>query len=190
MLKKLYEDIKNYEPYCNEEKVEKEVMLKFIENEDDVLTRDNKIAHFTTSGWVVNKDRTKVLMIHHNIYNTWAWIGGHADGDADLRHVIVKEIGEETGVKNVRFISNDIYGLNIITVEHHIRRGEYVPSHLHFDIEFLLEADEKEKLHIQEDENSGVTWVDLNEIENLVEEEKMKPIYKRLTKKLGGFKND
>ena len=75
--------------------------LSYLENEnivsnesinknDDVLVRDNEIAHITSSGFIVNKLRTKVLMIHHNIYNSWGWTGGHADGDEDLLYVAMK----------------------------------------------------------------------------------------------------
>ena len=56
------------------------------------------MAHMTASSWIVNEDYTKVLMIYHNIYNSWAWTGGHADGDEDLLHVAVKEAREETGL--------------------------------------------------------------------------------------------
>ena len=34
-------------------------------------------------------------MIYHNIYDSWAWVGGHADGDEDLVHVVKKEIEEQ-----------------------------------------------------------------------------------------------
>ena len=81
MNHKLYKQISEYQPYDEREKIDKEVMLNFIKSNEDVLTRDNKVAHFTTSAWITNKERTKVLMIYHNIYDSWAWVGGHADGD-------------------------------------------------------------------------------------------------------------
>ena len=97
MNKRIYDEISKFEPFHAKEALDKEVMLEFIKNNDDVLVRDNKIAHMTTSGWVTNKDRNKILMIYHNIYDSWAWVGGHADGDEDLVHVVKKEIEEETG---------------------------------------------------------------------------------------------
>lgn len=188
MNKKLYQQISEYVP-CNErEELDKQIMLEFIKNNGDVLTRDNKMAHMTTSAWIVNKDRTKVLMIYHNIYDSWAWVGGHADGDEDLLRVVKKEIEEETGVKNVKLLFDGIYGLNIVTVDNHIKRGKVVNSHLHFDIEYLFEADENELIRIKEDENSGVKWIDINEVENYSSEEKMKPIYRNLTNKLKDIK--
>ena len=85
MNKRIYDEISKFEPFDAKEALDKEVMLEFIKNNDDVLVRDNKIAHMTTSGWVTNKDRNKILMIYHNIYDSWAWVGGHADGDEEKR---------------------------------------------------------------------------------------------------------
>ena len=184
MVQRIYDDISNFEPFDDKEALDKEVMLEFIKNNDDVLVRDNKIAHMTTSGWVTNKDRSKILMIYHNIYDSWAWVGGHADGDEDLKHVVTKEIEEETGITDVKFITEDIFGLNIVTVDNHIKRGKEVNSHLHFDIEYILEADEDAELRVKEDENSGVKWVDIDKVTEYSTEEKMKPIYKRLIDKM------
>lgn len=184
MNHKIYNEIKNYIPFDEKEANDKEVMLEFIKNNDDVLTRNNRIGHFTTSAWITNKDRTKVLMIYHNIYKSWAWVGGHVDGDEDFLRVIKKEIGEETGLTNLKLLSDGLCGLNIVTVENHIKRGKQVSSHLHFDVEFLFEADENDAIRIKEDENSGVKWVDINKVNEYSTEEIMWPIYDVLTEKL------
>ncbi len=181
----LYENIKKFVPYNEQETTDKEVMLEFIENNKDVLTRDNRIGHFTTSAWIVNKERTKVLMIYHNIYDSWAWIGGHADGIEDLFQVVKREIEEETGVKNVRPLKgDDIYSIGIIYVANHIKRGKFVGDHLHMDVEYLFEADEDEALRIKEAENSGVKWIPIDKIDEYVSEEHMKPVYEKLNAKL------
>ena len=185
---KLKEQIEKYIPYNEQEATDKELMLEYIDKFEDVLTRKNKMCHFTASNWIVNKDRTKVLMIYHNIYKSWAWTGGHADGDSDLLHVAIKEAEEETGLNNLKLLSDGIYGLQILTVDSHIKRERFVSSHLHLDCCFLLEANEKEKLRIKEDENSGVKWVEIDKATKLTNEEKMKPIYAKLNSKLKTIK--
>ena len=65
----------------------------------------------------------------------------------------MKEAKEETGIKHVKPILNDIYSLEIINVDGHEKRGKYVGSHVHLNVTYLLEADEKEEIHIKEDEN-------------------------------------
>ena len=180
----LQEQIKKFEPFNEQERADKEMMLEYINTFPDVLTRENKMCHFTASNWIVNKERTKVLMIYHNIYQSWAWTGGHSDGDDNLLHVALKEAEEETGLKYLKVLSDGIYSLEIVTVDCHIKRGKFVPSHLHLDCCYLLEADEKEPLRIKEDENSGVKWVDIDKVIEITNEPKMVLIYQKLNDKL------
>jgi len=167
---KLKHEIENYRPYNEQEEVEKNIILKYFDKFDDVLTRNNEFGHFTSSAFVLNKERTKILMIYHKIYNSWSWTGGHSDGDSDLLYVAMKEAMEETGIKSVEPIKNDIYSIEIINVNGHEKRGKYVGSHVHLNVTYLLEADEKEELRIKEDENSGVRWVPIEEVSNVTSE--------------------
>ena len=167
----LKENIKNFKPYNEQEEVEKRIMSNYLNDFDDTLTRQNEYGHFTSSAFVLNKERTKILMIYHKIYNSWAWVGGHSDGDSDLLYVAIKEAKEETGIKNVVPIFNNIYSIEIINVNGHEKKGKYVGSHVHLNVTYLLEADENEEIHIKEDENSGVKWVPINEILNTTSEQ-------------------
>ena len=160
----LKNNIEKFKPFNEQEEVDKRIMLKYINDFDDVLTRQNEYGHFTSSAFVLNKERTKMLMIYHNIYKSWTWVGGHSDGDADLLHVAMKEAKEETGIKDIKPILDDIYSLEIITVNGHVKRGKYVGSHVHLNVTYLLEADETEEIKIKEDENSGVKWIPIDEI--------------------------
>lgn len=166
----LKESLEQFTPYNEQEEVERKIMLKYINDFDDVLTRENEYGHFTSSAFVLNRERTKILMIFHKIYNSWAWVGGHSDGDNDLLYVAMKEAKEETGIKNVSPICEDIYSLELINVNGHEKRGKYVGSHMHLNVTYLLEADEGDEIHIKEDENSGVKWVPIKEILNVTSE--------------------
>ena len=181
----LKEQIEKYEPYNEQEEKDKQIMLKYMDTFEDVLTRDNEFGHFTASAWVVNQSRTKVLMIYHNIYKSWAWTGGHADGESNLLHTAIRELKEETGVKNVKVLEDNIFSLEIICVNGHIKRGRYVSSHVHLNVTYLLEVNEDEELKIKEDENSGVKWVNIEDIEKLSNETWMiEKIYKKVNEKL------
>ena len=163
-IENLKTNLERYIPYNEQEQVDKKMMLNYINDFDDVLTRQNHYGHFTSSAFVLNKERTKMLMIYHKIYNSWAWVGGHSDGDSDLLYVAMKEAKEETGIKNVVPISNNIYSIEIINVNGHEKRGKYVGTHVHLNVTYLLEADESEKIRMKEDENSGVKWVPIDKI--------------------------
>ena len=181
----VYEDIARYEPFNEQEERDKAVILRFLEENDDAFLRENLIAHMTASAWVVNPKRDKVLMVYHRIYDSWSWTGGHADGEEDLLAVALREVTEETGVTHVRPVSEDIFSLETVTVEGHEKRGEYVPSHLHLNLTYLLEADDTEALRVCEDENKGVAWFGLDEaLEASTEPWFVKRIYGKLNEKL------
>ena len=181
----LREKIEKYVPYNEQEEKDKNTILKYMDTFEDTLTRNNEFGHFTASAWVVNKERTKVLMIYHNIYKSWAWTGGHADGESDLLSVAVREVKEETGVENVKVLDDDIFSLEIVCVNGHVKRGKYVSSHVHLNVTYLLEVDESETLRIKEDENSGVKWVPIDEVEVTSNERWVKEkVYRKLNEKL------
>ena len=125
--------ILNFTPKCIQEENDKKIMLEYIEKNSNVYTRDNEVAHMTASSWIVNKTKTKVLMVYHNIYNSWSWTGGHMDGETDYLSVAIKEAKEETGITNlVPLNKGEIYSLEILPVLGHIKRGKYVSCHLTF----------------------------------------------------------
>ena len=154
----LFDIIQNYSPKNEQEVRDKEQMLQFMTHNDNFLNRENQIAHFTASMWTVNKQRTKTLMVHHNRYNSWSWIGGHADGIENLCEVALKELKEETGIKYPYLVSDKVLSLETLTCGGYMARGIWVPGHLHFNLTYLAEADESEELIPQEDENSAVHW--------------------------------
>lgn len=178
------EEIKEYIPYNEQEAADKEAIIYAITNFNNLLTRENPLAHVSSSGYIVNKDRTKVLMIYHNIYKSWSWTGGHADGDEDLLYVAIKEAKEETGIKHIKPISDKIFSLDVLPVPAHIKREKNIASHLHLSVAYLLEADENDELTIKEDENSGVKWIPINEIANYSTEEDMIKLYEKFNHKI------
>ena len=183
-MEKLYKQIKEYTPYNRQEAADKALMLAFMERNPDALYRDNLTGHFAATAWVVNKNRTKVLMVYHNIYKSWSWAGGHADGESDLLAVAHREITEETGLSDMKLLCDGIFAINVLTVERHIKKGRPVACHLHLDVEYLFEADDSLPLKIKQDENSAVGWVNIEDIDTAVTEEKMKPVYALLCEKM------
>ena len=158
MREKLISQIEKYKPYNEQEEKDKILILDWIRNNANAFSRENTVAHMTASAWVVNKDRSKVLMVYHNIYNSWSWLGGHADGETDLLSVAIREVKEEAGISDVHPVSEEIFSLESLTVDGHMKKGKYVSSHLHFNITYLLEADSEEAVSVKADENSGVAW--------------------------------
>ena len=186
MNMKIVEEIKKYRPCNEQEQRDKAVILAFLENNEDAFLRSNLLAHMTASSWIVNPERTKTLMVYHNIYDSWSWTGGHADGETDLLAVALREAREETGIAHVRPVSPEIFSLEVLTVDGHEKRGAYVPSHLHMNVTYLLEAEESDTLRVCREENSGVAWFTLEEaLKASTEPWFVERIYKKLNGKLG-----
>jgi len=178
------DSIKNYSPYSEQEENDKEIIIRCFDMFDDILSRDNTIMHITSSAFIVNKNRTKVLMVHHNIYNSWCWTGGHADGEENLLLVAINEAQEETGVKNIFPVSDDILSLDILPVFGHIKKEKYISSHLHLSVAYLIEVDDMEPLIVKPDENSDVKWIPINEIDLYSNEPHMMKIYNKILYKI------
>ena len=181
----LIRQIENYHPFNEQEEMDKDLILEWIRKNENAFSRENNVAHITASAWVVNKDRSKVLMIYHNIYNSWSWLGGHADGETDLLSVAIREVKEEAGISNVRPVSEEIFSLESLTVDGHVKKGNYVSSHLHLNITYLLEADSEEQVSAKADENSGVAWFSPEEaLEKSTEPWFVEHIYSKLIEKM------
>ena len=80
------DEIRAYTPQNEQEAADQRLILEYIRLfPDNILTRDNEIAHLSSSGFVVNADGTRVLMAHHNIYRVWAWTGSAKAALQDIR---------------------------------------------------------------------------------------------------------
>ncbi len=187
--------LRSCSPQNPREKEDLQVMLRACELHPDVLCRSCADGHFTASAWICDREHKKVLLVYHRIFDSWAWTGGHADGDPDLLRVALREAEEETGLRDFRVLNTDVLSggkgdekppisLEILKVKAHRQRGLFVPAHLHYNLTWLLEADATTPLRIKEDENSGVAWFLLDEVCAHCSEPQMQPIYAKLNARL------
>lgn len=164
--KSILDLIKKHQTSFDEEIEFQKQIIKFLEENDDFALRSNLIGQITGSAWIVNKERTKVLLIHHKKLNKWLQIGGHIeDTDQTIEETILREVKEESGLKDLKLLSSSIYDIDI----HTIPPKKEVTEHLHFDIRLIVEADENEDLTPQNDEILDIKWYNLHEVQNLAE---------------------
>lgn len=174
-------EIAAYKPTCPQEVADKAMMLEYIDRfPDTILLRENRWAHMTASGFIINADASKVLFVHHNIYKVWAWTGGHADGEPDMLKLALKEAREETGAQSLRPLRPEIASLELLAVWGHEKRGKWVPGHQHLNVSYVLVADEEDHLQYCPEENSGVAWLPVESLSRLTNEWQMDPIYEKL----------
>ena len=154
-------------------------MLNFLNNHDGCFEKDNLPGHFTGSAWVISPDKNKILMTHHKKLNMWLQLGGHADGEKDLKLVAIKEAKEESGFNNFSILSEEIFDLDI----HKIESMNEEPEHFHYDVRFLLEADPNEQNIIISEESHDVKWIHLDDVLKYNSEESISRMVEK-TKKL------
>lgn len=129
----------------------------FVAAHSDAFERALQIGHVTASAWIVDPSRTRALLTHHRTLGKWLQLGGHADGDPDVRRAALREAREESGLASLRFAHRGIYDLDVHPIP--ARPGE--PAHEHFDVRFALEADPGEPLVVSA-ESKELAWIPLD----------------------------
>ena len=183
----LMQELAAYRPWNEQEERDRAELLRRLGSGEELYSRDNVSAHFTASAWVVNPGRDKVLMAYHNIYRSWAWTGGHADGEEDLCAVARREVEEETGLQGLLLLCSEPIALDVLPVPPHQKRGKPVASHLHLNLTYLFEGDDALPLRIKEDENSRVGWLPAGELSRYVSEEAMLSVYQKMMDRAGEY---
>lgn len=187
-MQNLIRTIENFRTDLPREMADREAILQAVALDGEhSLLRDNLLFHFTGSSIIVNAARTHTLMAYHNLYQSWAWTGGHADGDPDMFAVALREANEETGIVGLKPLSNDPISLEVLHVIGHIKRGNPVPSHVHLNLTYALEADDTLPIRNQPGENARVGWLEIARLPEYVSEPVMIPVYHKILSRILGY---
>lgn len=149
---------------------------RFVLEHEGCFDRALPHGHISGSAWVVNPDRSCVVLLHHRKLGLWLQPGGHADNNHDIIEVALNEAAEESGAdpREVRLLSEDIFDVDVHLVQETARE----PRHWHYDIRFLMELDDG--LHLPgNDESHAVAWVPLHEVMRL---NNMRSMYRMVQK--------
>ncbi len=171
----LYNEVIPFETGYSEELVFKQRVLDLLQQfGDEAFSRHHyEPGHITASGFIVNKDVTKMLLVQHTKLNLWLQPGGHLDEGETTYAACVREVAEETFLKDI--VSDGmLFDIDI----HLIPSNKGLPPHFHFDIRYLLYVDEALPVEISE-ESLAIQWVKLEEVQNFNNSDSMlRPVQK------------
>lgn len=181
----MIQEIKSYQPTTELEEKDKDLFLQYLSAfGKTTFSRESYAAHFTSSAIVLNETKDKVLFAYHCIYQSYGWLGGHADGMFDLGKVAEKELQEESGLKKFKKLGDSFISLECLYVPHHVKHHQAVSDHLHLNVTYVFEASEKDEIRIKEDENSKIDWILLQDITKVVTEPHMISVYQKIIGKV------
>lgn len=131
---------------------------ELLEDAGPVFERARLAGHFTGSAWLVSADGERVLLTHHRKLGRWLQLGGHADGDAALARVALREAEEESGLVDLA-VDAAILDLD----RHAIPARASEPEHWHYDVRFVVRATGSEDFALSE-ESLALAWKPVAEI--------------------------
>lgn len=167
--------LQKYSPSSLKEQHNKEKMIRFLESHSDCFERSCFPGHFTGSAWLVNKNKTHALLMHHRKLNFWVQLGGHCDGDSNVLAVAIKEAQEESGIQGISPLSSAIFDIDI----HKIPSYKETPAHYHYDIRFLLQVHSDENF-VKNEESNDLMWIGKTSFDLIKEcEESVKRLHQK-----------
>jgi len=146
-----------YHPACTDEQSFKGTMSAFIVSNSDCFERSLAIGHITASAWLLNKNHTHALLMHHAKLDKWFQLGGHCDGNPNALEVAIKEAQEESGIMAIEPLSHAIFDIDIHLIPAYKKEQE----HYHYDVRFLLHVTSDENV-IQNSESKELRWIGKN----------------------------
>ncbi len=149
---------------------------RLVHTSADCFKRTCRPGHITGSAWVLSHDRRHCLLVHHRKLNRWLQPGGHADGQADIAEVALREVREESGLQDLELVGSEEHLMPLDIDVHCIpartdTSGHVVEdAHEHHDIRFLVVAAAGQKL-ILSDESHDLRWFTHDEVLEATDEE-------------------
>jgi 8-oxo-dGTP pyrophosphatase MutT (NUDIX family) len=138
-------------------------VLEFLDNHRNFWQRDNSYGHITSSAWVVNEARDKVLMTHHKKLDIWIQLGGHIEAeDNTIYEACERELREESGLKDFKLLSDEIFDIDVHKFP---ASANGFPEHFHLDIRLLFQASSEEEINFDVLESNEVAWIPIKEVE-------------------------
>lgn len=151
--------LSHYKPYDQHNAEQLDMLIEFVDSQDQLFGKKNPIGHITASAWIVDQDYKYVLLTHHVKLNRWLQLGGHTEEDESIFESALREAFEESGLSSIDLVTSEIFDLDV----HLIPAYATTERHLHYDLRFLMIASRSESLCIS-NESNDLRWFELEEV--------------------------
>ncbi|MFQ5469202.1 MAG: NUDIX hydrolase [Gammaproteobacteria bacterium] len=132
---------------------------------------------------MTNVNYTHALLIHHKKLDRWLQPGGHVENDTNILETALREAKEETGINDFQIPLENIFDIDIHTIPAIKKERE----HYHYDVRFLLVADEYSPITISHESND-LKWFSLAEISAMNEGPSIQRMVDKTLAKYAGIK--
>ena len=167
MRNMLIQELATYQSQYSRERAFIPRFISLLTNFHNCYSRTLATGHITASAFITDSNRTHALFTLHRKLNRWLQPGGHADGNENVIEVARKEAQEETGLKSLLLVSEDIFDIDI----HEIPANRHNPAHFHYDLRYLFTADPSERL-IVSSESHKLAWIAITEVNRFATDNK------------------
>ncbi len=179
-IEEILTEIRAYDTANRLEKDYQERIINFIVNNKDNPGTNNPEGHLTASAWIVNSAGNKVLLHNHIVFNKWIQLGGHLEDDELISDAALREAREESGLRTLSLLKDDIFDIDV----HKIPENEKHKEHYHYDIRYLMEAEEEEEIS-RSKESREIDWIKLEKVKEYAEEEAILRMVRKTEQVLG-----
>jgi 8-oxo-dGTP pyrophosphatase MutT (NUDIX family) len=135
-------------------------ILNLLEKYSNPLDRNCRPGHLTGSSLIIRPQDSQILVLFHAKLKRWLQPGGHADSDADMARVALREAIEETGIPQLEIVEPPI------DLDIHVVDPPYEDVHEHHDVRYLVLAPE-DSCPVGNRESTGFQWLDPDEIQRI-----------------------
>ena len=154
-------------------------IVKFIEANEHCFERTCVHGHITGSAWLLDRQKQRVLLTYHGKLGKWLQLGGHADGNSDVFGVALQEAREESGIMNIKPLSDEIFDVDVHLIPQHMHE----PAHYHYDLRFLLQTEETDSFVISE-ESKELGWFLVSEVLTLPLEDSLQRMARKTLQRI------
>lgn len=159
----LQQKLAEYQPIDEQDQATLKLFQDFVAQHPQCFDRDFcHIGHITGSAWIISTNRQKAVLLNHRKLQKWLQPGGHSDSQPNTLEVALREAQEETGLKSLTPLSENIFDLALFTNK---LLSTDRPNHTHYDVRFIFQANQQETLKNDKD-SEDIRWIHLNEIPN------------------------